>query len=129
MGPTMLLAALLACAGLAAAGATTSAVVTGLALAAFSLGRAVGDVVRYAAVLEATPDALRGRVSAVWSAQLVTSAAVGAGVAGAVAGLVPVRWTLAGYGLVALVVLVLVALVLRPLRTLRRAAADGVATG
>ncbi|ODU03442.1 MAG: MFS transporter [Pseudonocardia sp. SCN 72-86] len=126
LGPVLLLTTLLACVGLAAAGATTSALVTGLALAAFGFGRAVCDVVRYTAVLESTPDALRGRVSAVWSAQLVVSAAVGAGVAGAVAGLLPVRWAVTGYGLVALAVLLLVAVVVPPVRALRRTAAGGV---
>jgi len=119
VGWALLGAALLSTAGMAAAGAGGAVLPAAVALVAFGLGRSSGDILRYAAVLEATPDALRGRVSAVWTAQMVGAAATGAATAAAVAAVVPTRWALAAYGLLGVVLTVLVA-TLPGLRGLRR---------
>ncbi|MCO1655422.1 enterobactin transporter EntS [Pseudonocardia humida] len=119
VGRALLGAALLAALGMAAAGAVGAALPAAVALAAFGLGRSSGDILRYAAVLEAAPDRLRGRVSAVWTAQVLGAAATGAATAAAVAAVVPTRWALAVYGVMGIVLTALVA-TLPGLRRLRR---------
>ncbi|MGW3480812.1 enterobactin transporter EntS [Rhodococcus indonesiensis] len=104
-------------AGLAGAGLTATVAVALIGLAAHGFGDALTDIVRYATVQKHTPDEYRGRIAAVWAAQVTAGASVGAVVAGAVATSVPISAALPAYGAVGLVV---TALLWTTLRTLRR---------
>ncbi|KOS57828.1 enterobactin transporter EntS [Rhodococcus rhodochrous] len=104
-------------AGLAGAGLTATVAVAVIGLAAHGFGDALTDIVRYATVQKHTSDEYRGRIAAVWAAQVTAGASVGAVVAGAVATSVPISAALPAYGAVGLVV---TALLWTTLRTLRR---------
>ena len=104
-------------AGLAGAGLTATVAVALIGLAAHGFGDALTDIVRYATVQKHTSDEYRGRIAAVWAAQVTAGASVGAVVAGAVATSVPISAALPAYGAVGLVV---TALLWTTLRTLRR---------
>ncbi|MBP2209983.1 ENTS family enterobactin (siderophore) exporter [Rhodococcus ruber] len=104
-------------AGLVGAGLTATVAVALIGLAAHGFGDALTDIVRYATVQKHTPDEYRGRIAAVWAAQVTAGASVGAVVAGGVATLVPISAALPAYGAVGLVV---TALLWAGLRTLRR---------
>lgn len=105
-------------AGLAGAGLTATVAVALIGLAAHGFGDALTDIVRYATVQKHTPDEYRGRIAAVWAAQVTAGASVGAVVAGAVATSVPISAALPAYGAVGLVVTALLWITLRTLRRL-----------
>ncbi|BDB58869.1 MFS transporter [Rhodococcus sp. RDE2] len=104
-------------AGLVGAGATGVLAVVLLGLAAHGFGDSLADVVRYATVQRNTSDEYRGRIAAVWGAQVTAGTSVGAVAAGVVASLVPVSMALTVYG-VAGVVIIAIMFVATP--TLRR---------
>ncbi|MHC6214050.1 enterobactin transporter EntS [Rhodococcus ruber] len=105
-------------AGLVGAGLTATVAVAVIGLAAHGFGDALTDIVRYATVQKHTPDEYRGRIAAVWAAQVTAGASVGAVVAGAVATLVPISAALPAYGAVGLVVTALLGTTLQALRRL-----------
>ncbi|MGI1849557.1 enterobactin transporter EntS [Rhodococcus sp. SJ] len=105
-------------AGLAGAGLTATVAVALIGLAAHGFGDALTDIVRYATVQKHTPDEYRGRIAAVWAAQVTAGASVGAVVAGAVATSVPISAALPAYGAVGLVVTALLWTTLQALRRL-----------
>src|SRR5690606_35422561 len=78
-----------AAAGLTVAGATGALIVALLGLAAFGFGDSLADVVRFATVQRNTADEYRGRIAAVWTAQVTAGTSVGALAAGLVASLAP----------------------------------------
>ncbi|WP_346243130.1 MFS transporter, partial [Rhodococcus pyridinivorans] len=88
-----------------------------LGLAAHGFGDSLADVVRYATVQRNTSDEYRGRIAAVWGAQVTAGTSVGAVAAGVVASLVPISMALTIYG-VAGVVIIAIMFVATP--TLRR---------
>ncbi|MGV9718019.1 MULTISPECIES: enterobactin transporter EntS [Rhodococcus] len=104
-------------AGLVGAGATGVLAVVLLGLAAHGFGDSLADVVRYATVQRNTSDEYRGRIAAVWGAQVTAGTSVGAVAAGVVASLVPISMALTIYG-VAGVVIIAIMFVATP--TLRR---------
>ncbi|AOD24287.1 MFS transporter [Rhodococcus sp. p52] len=104
-------------AGLVGAGATGVLAVVLLGLAAHGFGDSLADVVRYATVQRNTSDEYRGRIAAVWGAQVTAGTSVGAVAAGVVASLVPISMALTIYG-VAGVVIIAIMFVTTP--TLRR---------
>ncbi len=104
-------------AGLVGAGATGILAVVLFGLAAHGFGDSLADVVRYATVQRNTSDEYRGRIAAVWGAQVTAGTSVGAVAAGVVASLVPISMALTVYG-VAGVAVIAVMFVLTP--TLRR---------
>ncbi|UYF93502.1 enterobactin transporter EntS [Rhodococcus aetherivorans] len=116
-GQVVFLLMAVSAAGLVGAGLTATVAVALLGLAAHGFGDALTDIVRYATVQKHTPDEYRGRIAAVWAAQVTAGASVGAVVAGAVAALVPISAALPAYGAVGLVI---TALLWATLRTLRR---------
>ncbi|WP_455900680.1 enterobactin transporter EntS [Rhodococcus gordoniae] len=85
-------------AGLVGAGATGILAVVLFGLAAHGFGDSLADVVRYAAVQRNTSDEYRGRIAAVWGAQVTAGTSVGAVAAGVVASLVPISMALTVYG-------------------------------
>lgn len=105
-------------AGLIGAGATGMLVVALLGLAAHGFGDSLSDIVRYATVQMHTPDDYRGRIAAVWSAQVTAGASVGAVAAAAVASVVPMSAALVAYGIAGLVVTAILAAALKSLRRL-----------
>ncbi|MFX1756543.1 MULTISPECIES: enterobactin transporter EntS [Rhodococcus] len=104
-------------AGLVGAGATGILAVVLFGLAAHGFGDSLADVVRYATVQRNTSDEYRGRIAAVWGAQVTAGTSVGAVAAGVVASLVPISMALTVYG-VAGVAVIAVMFVSTP--TLRR---------
>ncbi|MFR9806884.1 enterobactin transporter EntS [Pseudonocardia sp. RS010] len=68
--------------GIAVLGLAGGAVVAFLALAGHGLGRALTDILRFAVLQQNTPDALRGRISSLWQAQVVVGTSVGSILAG-----------------------------------------------
>nr|WP_206025115.1 enterobactin transporter EntS [Rhodococcus sp. 14C212] len=117
-GQVVFLLMAVSAAGLVGAGLTATVAVTLLGLAAHGFGDALTDIVRYATVQKHTPDEYRGRIAAVWAAQVTAGASVGAVVAGAVATLVPISAALPAYGAVGLVITTLLWATLRTLRRL-----------
>ncbi|NLV79290.1 MAG: enterobactin transporter EntS [Rhodococcus sp.] len=117
-GRVVLVLMTVSAAGLVGAGATGMLVVALIGLAAHGFGDSLSDIVRFATVQMHTPDEYRGRIAAVWSAQVTAGASVGALVAAAVAAVVPMSAALAVYGLAGLVVTAVLAVVLKSLRTL-----------
>ncbi|WP_374112294.1 enterobactin transporter EntS [Rhodococcus sp. CH91] len=94
-------------AGLVGAGATGTLVVVLLGLAAHGFGDSLADVVRYATVQRNTSDEYRGRVAAVWGAQVTAGTSVGAVAAGLVASLVPISMALTVYGAAGALIVIL----------------------
>ncbi|MEU5840862.1 enterobactin transporter EntS [Rhodococcus sp. NPDC047139] len=109
-------------AGLVGAGATGVLVVVLLGLVAHGFGDSLADVVRYATVQRNTADEYRGRIAAVWGAQVTAGTSVGAIAAGIVASLVPISTALTVYGIAGLVIIVLM---FAATPTLRRFEDDG----
>lgn len=103
-------------AGLAGAGATGSIVVVLLGLAAYGFGDSLADVVRYATVQRNTADEYRGRIAAVWSAQVTAGTSIGAVAAGVVASVVPISVALVAYGVTGVALVALLALLFPTLR-------------
>lgn len=105
-----------AAAGLTVAGATGALIVALLGLAAFGFGDSLADVVRFATVQRNTADEYRGRIAAVWSAQVTAGTSVGALAAGLVASLAPISVALTLYGAMGVLFAVVLALVFPTLR-------------
>ncbi|WP_405639664.1 enterobactin transporter EntS [Streptomyces uncialis] len=97
-------------AGLAVTGLAGGVVLAVAGLALFGAGRVAGDVLRYALVQRHTPDRFRGRVAALWTAQITTGVAVGGAVAGGVALLMSPAGAFLVYGAVGVVCAVALAL-------------------
>ncbi len=93
-------------AGLAGAGATGVTAVVLLGLAAYGFGDSLADVMRYATVQRNTADEYRGRIAAVWSAQVTAGTSLGAIAAGVIASLVPMSMALTVYGVAGIVLVV-----------------------
>ncbi|WP_432483537.1 enterobactin transporter EntS [Kineococcus esterisolvens] len=96
-------------------GAPLVAAVAFCGLAGHGLGRALGDVLRFALVQRHTPDELRGRVSSLWQVQAVTGGALGSAAAGLLG-----RWfdpgtALLVHGLAGLALALVLAAAVRPL--------------
>ncbi|NMD96037.1 enterobactin transporter EntS [Rhodococcus sp. BL-253-APC-6A1W] len=93
-------------AGLAGAGATGVTAVVLLGLAAYGFGDSLADVMRYATVQRNTADEYRGRIAAVWSAQVTAGTSLGAIAAGVIASVVPMSVALTVYGVAGIVLVV-----------------------
>jgi len=93
-------------AGLAGAGATGVTAVVLLGLAAYGFGDSLADVMRYATVQRNTADEYRGRIAAVWSAQVTAGTSLGAIGAGVIASVVPMSVALTVYGVAGIVLVV-----------------------
>ncbi|MFD3810194.1 enterobactin transporter EntS [Rhodococcus sp. NPDC058639] len=93
-------------AGLAGAGATGVTAVVLLGLAAYGFGDSLADVMRYATVQRNTADEYRGRIAAVWSAQVTAGTSLGAIAAGVIASVVPMSMALTVYGVAGIVLVV-----------------------
>lgn len=126
-GTIVLLAVLLAAGGLLGAGLAGVTALTLLGLIAHGLGRAIGDILRFAVIQQHTPDELRGRVASLWQAQMSVGLALGTMVAGLVATVVPVRWAIAAYGGLGVVGAVVLLCTLRGLRAARLDVAEPAA--
>lgn len=103
-------------AGLAGAGTTGVVAVVLLGLAAYGFGDSLADVVRYAAVQRNTADEYRGRIAAVWSAQVTAGTSLGAIAAGVVASVAPIDVALTLYGAAGIVFVVVLWLAMPTLR-------------
>ncbi|WP_213934448.1 enterobactin transporter EntS [Rhodococcus sp. B50] len=108
-------------AGLVGAGATGILAVVLLGLAAHGFGDSLADVVRYATVQRNTSDEYRGRIAAVWGAQVTAGTSVGAVAAGVVASLVPISMALIVYGVAGVVIIALMFVATPTLRRFRDA--------
>ncbi|SDH10871.1 MFS transporter, ENTS family, enterobactin (siderophore) exporter [Sinosporangium album] len=91
-----------------------------LALAAYGLGRVLGDILRFTVMQSHTPDEFRGRVSSLWQAQVVASAATGSLVAGLLAEAFTPSAALVAYGAAALTLTAVLTAALPALRAARR---------
>ncbi|GAB3448493.1 enterobactin transporter EntS [Streptomonospora sediminis] len=120
------LLAAVACCGIASAafGASTQLALAAAALVALGFAEIIEEIVRFALLQSHTPDALRGRVNSVWSAQNTVGGALGALVLGAMAPLIG-----AGAAVVAggAITVALVAVLGAAAPGLRRAANGGAA--
>ncbi|GAB3214028.1 enterobactin transporter EntS [Marinactinospora thermotolerans] len=88
-GPVVLGAVALCGVAVTALGASGGAVAAFAALLLLGCGQAIEEILRYALIQRHTPDALRGRVTAAWTAQATVGGSLGAtglGVAAALAG-------------------------------------------
>ncbi|MHA6781025.1 enterobactin transporter EntS [Pseudonocardia saturnea] len=119
IGGTVLAAVAVSSAGLVVAGTWAVPVLVFAGLALHGAGRVVGDVLRYAVVLRHTPDELRGRVAAVWTAQVTLGVTVGAAVAAATATLLGPERAFVAYGLLGCAAAVALAVALPAVRRLR----------
>ncbi|GAA4959902.1 ENTS family enterobactin (siderophore) exporter [Nonomuraea thailandensis] len=113
-------ALLLSGAGLVVVGLTGWFAVAIAGLVLFGAGRVVGDVLRYTIVQEHTPDQYRGRLAALWSAQITVGVSLGAAAAGGLSAFVPAGGAFPVYGALGMAGAVVLALLLSTLRRLRR---------
>ncbi|MEU1981385.1 enterobactin transporter EntS [Nocardia sp. NPDC019395] len=117
-GQVIFAATLISAAGIAGAGLAGATVAVFTGLAAHGAGRVVSDIARFAVVQAHTPDAFRGRVSGLWTAQLTIALSMGAVVAGLVSNAVPTRAVFLIYGAGGCLLTVALWCLLTTLRTL-----------
>ncbi|MFC5952730.1 enterobactin transporter EntS [Pseudonocardia lutea] len=111
-GVALLAAVALMSVGVAVLGVAGGAVVAFLGLAGHGLGRALTDILRFAVLQQNTPDALRGRISSLWQAQVVVGTSVGSILAGLLGRWFPPDTALFVYGLGGVVLAALLVAVL-----------------
>ncbi|MFB7875860.1 enterobactin transporter EntS [Nocardia sp. NPDC056064] len=97
-GQVIFVATLVSAAGILGAGLAGATAVVFAGLLAHGAGRVVSDITRFAVVQTETPDAFRGRVSGLWTAQLTIALSLGAVLAGLIAEVVPTRAVFLVYG-------------------------------
>ncbi|WP_328394280.1 enterobactin transporter EntS [Nocardia sp. NBC_00416] len=117
-GRVIFVATLVSAAGIVGAGLVGATVAVFAGLAAHGAGRVVSDIARFAVVQAGTPDAFRGRVSGLWTAQLTLALSLGSVVAGVVSSAVPTRAVFLVYGAGGCLLAVLLWCVLATLRNL-----------
>ncbi|APE36539.1 MFS transporter [Nocardia mangyaensis] len=117
-GQVIFAATLISAAGFVGAGLVGATLAVFFGLVAHGAGRVVSDIARFAVVQANTPDAFRGRVSGVWTAQITVAVSVGAVVAGLVSSVVPTRDVFLVYGAVGCVLTIALWCVLGTLRKL-----------